>query len=232
MRPKKQFRIGLILAAVLCLLIWPVSASAQRRQTPPRRPGMGTRRLPPAADRAERERRRAEAEKRRRAGDASLPRPAPQQAPFDRGGATVAPQLWDRIKNLPPEEREKVIVNDERFRRMPPEQQAAILERFRRFNALPPERQQMLLNRQRAWQALTPEQRRKAREELFPRWKALDLARRRLLTGKLRELRDVSPEERESRLNDPQFTQGLTDSERSLLQDLVHLGGPGAEQGP
>ncbi|HEY4682913.1 MAG TPA: DUF3106 domain-containing protein [Candidatus Acidoferrales bacterium] len=228
MSRSRKVSIGLVLAVVLLSFIPSVSAQGLRRDGPPRRPGMGAQRMPPPTDRAEQERRRREIERRRQEGGRPLPRPRQQLGPFDRGGVGVAPQLWERIKDLPPEERERVIVNDERFRRMPPERQAVILERFRRFNALPPERQQMLLNRQRAWQGLTPEQRRKVREEIFPRWRALDPERRRLLAGKLRELRDISPDERALRLHDPEFTQGLSDPERSLLIDLSHLGGPRA----
>jgi hypothetical protein len=232
----KQTLIGLILTAVMLLVALSVSAQGQPQQGPARRQEIGARRVPAPAGRGQRQQRRREAERRGKEAGRDLPRPRQQQGPLARGGAGVPPQLWERIKDLPPGEREKVIVNDERFRRMPPERQAEILERFRRFNALPPEQQQMLLNRQRAWAGLTPEQRRKARQELFPRWRALDPQRRRLLTWKLRELRNLSPEERERRLNDPGFTGNLSDAERSLLRDLVSLGSPGAtsstEQNP
>ena len=106
MSRSKEFSVGLVLTAVLLFFMSSVSAQGQsRRAGPPRQPGIGERRMPPAADRADRERRRQEAERRRQEAGRPLPRPGRQQGRFDRGGAAVAPQLWERIKDLPPEER-------------------------------------------------------------------------------------------------------------------------------
>ncbi len=133
-----------------------------------------------------------------------------------------APGFVKRLRDLPPEEQERVLANDERFQRLPTERQEMIRERLRRWNALNPEEKERLRERQEIFESLSPQQREEARA-LFQQWRRLEPERRKELMVAFRRLRDLPPGEREGFLSSPEIGKRFSPSERDLLFGLGRL---------
>ncbi len=146
------------------------------------------------------------------------------------------PGFMKRLRDLPPQEQERVMANDERFQRLPPERQARIRERLRSWNALSPEERERFRARQDIFSSLSPDQRRQARG-LFQQWRQLDPERRQMLMRAFRRLRDLPPAEREQFLASPEVAKRLSPEERDLLSGLgkllpEHPPGPAGDEDP
>ena len=137
------------------------------------------------------------------------------------------PGFLRRLRDLPPEQQERVLRNDERFQRLPPERQQMIRERLRQWSALSPEERQRIRERQEIFMNLSPEQRREARA-LFPRWQQLEPERRQEVMRAFRQMRDLPPKERPQFLSRPDVQKRFHPEERRLLEGLGRLL-PGAE---
>jgi hypothetical protein len=135
----------------------------------------------------------------------------------------VPPPLMEKLKNLPPEEQENVIKNNEHFQQLPKEQQDRLLRRWRRFQALPQDQKEMILKRGQAFNRLTVEQRQKIRE-LMPRWQALPEDRHKALQEEFRKMREMTPEDRDKHLSSKDVENNFNPEERDLLKQLNSLG--------
>jgi hypothetical protein len=156
---------------------------------------------------------------RRQPGRPKLPNALPPSPNANK----LPPKAVERLEDMTPEQQERFLRNNERFQNLPPEQQAQIRQRLEAWNRLSPEQQQALRDRQRVWEQMTPEQRRYVQQSVFPRWKELPPARRQALLQRLHSLRDMSEADRQTKLNDPSFTQGLSPEDREMLGQLAHL---------
>lgn len=129
------------------------------------------------------------------------------------------PGFMERLRDLPPEEQERVLSNDERFRSLPPERQARVRENLRRWNALRPEQKELIRERQRIFASLTPAQRQEARA-LSGEWRDLPPERRRDLRQAFRRMRDLPPSEREKFLAGEEIKSRFSPQEIHLLRGL------------
>jgi hypothetical protein len=168
-------------------------------------------------------------------------RPAHPNAPAKKGAALEGPaanagnlpaKAMERLQDLPPDKQERFLQNNQRFQTLPPEQQAKIRENLQAWNRLTPVQQQDLRDRQRVWEQMTPEQRTYVRQTVLPHWQQLPPVRRQAILQRLHSLRDLSEADRQSRLNDPAFTQGMSGEDRDMLQQLAHLHVGMAPDGP
>lgn len=135
----------------------------------------------------------------------------------------LPPRAIERLQDMPPERQEQFLRNNQRFQNLPPEQQAQIRQRLDAWNRLTPEQQQALRDRQSVWEQMTPEQQRNVRQWLLPRWQQMPPVRRQAILQRLHSLRNLTESERQSKLNDPAFTEGLSPDEREMLGQLAHL---------
>lgn len=140
-----------------------------------------------------------------------------------RGGLDMPGPLIERLRQMPPERRERFFQNNRIFQSMPPEEQARIRENLRRWDALSPQQRRELLRRNFVWQQMSPEQRQRVREEILPRWQQLAPERRQAIERRLRALGPLSDEEREARLKDESFLRGLSVEDQELLRELSRL---------
>jgi hypothetical protein len=122
-------------------------------------------------------------------------------------GTRVNPQ--ERLRNMTPQERQRLSQNEERLQRLPPAQR------------------QLLRDRAQVWQRMTPEQRNHVQNDVLPRWRQMTPDRRQAVQQRLRVLQNMPEGARNQRLNDPNFTRGMSDEDRSTLRDLslLHVGG-------
>lgn len=141
-----------------------------------------------------------------------------------------APDFMKRLRDLPPEEQERILANDERFQRLPRRRQEQIRKNLRRWNALSPEQKQRLRERQEIFESLSPQQRKEARA-IFQQWRELSPGPRQELMQAFRRLRDLPPNERQRYLSGPEMEKQFSPEERGILGGLSKLlpaspGGP------
>ncbi len=131
-----------------------------------------------------------------------------------RAAAAPPPNMQERWRNMTPLEKQKILRNEERLRHLPPAQQ------------------QQLRERAQVWQKMTPEQRDHIRNDVLPRWKQMPPDRRQAIQQRLRVLQNMPESARNQRLNDPNFTRGMSEEDKSTLHDLSHLHVGGAPDPP
>jgi hypothetical protein len=112
-------------------------------------------------------------------------------------------------QHLSPEDRQRVLQNEQRFRQLSPQQQ------------------QDMRDRQRVWQQMTPQQRDHIKNEVLPSWRTLPPQRKKAIEQRLGVLQNMPEYARNQHLNDPNFTRGMSPEDRATLRDLshVHVGG-------
>src|SRR6266849_6557547 len=132
-----------------------------------------------------------------------------QQAP-----ATPPPNMQDRLRNMSPEERNRLAENQ------------------RKFNQLPPQKQQDMKRAAENWEKLTPGQRDHIRNDVLPKWQQLPGDRQRAIQQRLGVLQNMPESARNRHLNDPSFTRGMSEEDRQMLRDLSHqhVGAPDRPQ--
>jgi hypothetical protein len=143
-----------------------------------------------------------------------------QNAPRNNGNgnggraATPPPNVQDRWRNMTPQDRQRVLQNEDRLRRLPPSQQ------------------QVLRDRAQVWNRMSPEQREHVRTNVLPQWRQMPPDRKQAIRQRLRVLQNMPEYARNQRLNDPNFTRGMSEEDRSTLRDLSHLHVGGALEPP
>jgi hypothetical protein len=112
------------------------------------------------------------------------------------------------------------------------EEQRRLEQNKKRFNQLPPPQQQELRERAQVWQRMTPGQREHIKNEVLPKWKELPPDRRKAIQHRLGVLQNMPESARNQHLNDPNFTRGMSEEDKSTLRDLSHLHVGGAPEPP
>lgn len=158
----------------------------------------------------------------------------PQDRPAgpERGVMGLPPKWVERLQDMPPDQQERFMRNNERFNSLPPERQAQIRRNLQTWNNMTPDQRQEIRDREQVWERLTPDQQRYVQQVVIPRWQTLPQQRKAVILQHLRALQNLSDADRQARLNDPAFMQGLSPDEQHLLRDLSTLRVGGADQGP
>ena len=140
-----------------------------------------------------------------------------------------APRPWvDQMRDLSPQQRERVLQNSKAFQNLSPDKQGRIRQQFNQWDHLNSSQKADLQQKERTWRSLTPEQREHIKNDVLPRWRQMPWDRQQVLKQKLGVLQNMPESARNQRLNDPNFTRGLSEEERSTLHDLshTHVGAP------
>jgi len=148
------------------------------------------------------------------------PQPRPQEHPLQqhpqRGG------VFQRLRELSPEQQQHFMANNPQFQRLSPERQELIREHLRQWNAMTPAEQERVRQREEILQALSPAQRQEARE-IFPQWRNLTPPRRQALMVAFRHLRDLPPDQRQAYLNSQGVSEQFSPHERDILGGMNRL---------
>jgi hypothetical protein len=114
------------------------------------------------------------------------------------------------------------------FNTMSPLEKQKVLEDNRQLQKLPPAQRQELQERAQVWNKLTPEQRQHIRNDVLPKWQQLPTDRRRAIQQRLGVLKNMPESARNQHLNDPNFTRGMSEEDKTTLRDLshMHMGAP------
>jgi hypothetical protein len=135
-----------------------------------------------------------------------------------------APRPWvDQMREMSPQQRERVLQNSKAFQNLSPDKQNRIRQQFNQWDRMSPSQQTDLRQKENTWRNLTPGQRDYIKNDVLPRWRQMPWDRQQVMKQKLSVLQNMPESARNQRLNDPNFTRGLSDEERSTLQDLSHM---------
>jgi Protein of unknown function (DUF3106) len=143
-------------------------------------------------------------------------------------GVGAARPWVDTMRNLSPAQRERVMQNSRAFQNLSPDKQAKIRQQFNQWDHMTPQQQASLRQNEEKWRNLTPEQRDHIKNDVLPKWRQMPWDRQQMMKQKLGVLQNMPESARNQRLNDPNFTKGMTDDERTMLHDLshTHVGAP------
>jgi hypothetical protein len=135
-----------------------------------------------------------------------------------------APRPWvDQMRALSPQQRDRVLQNSKAFQNLAPDKQNRIRQQFNQWDHMSASQQTDLRQKENTWRNLTPGQRDYIKNDVLPRWRQMPWDRQQVMKQKLGVLQNMPESARIQRLNDPNFTRGLSDEERSTLQDLSHM---------
>jgi len=138
----------------------------------------------------------------------------PPKNQYSRGAQSNNGYRNNQLSRLSPEDRQRVLQNQQRFRQLSPQQQ------------------QEMRDRSRVWQQMTPQQRDHIKNEVLPAWRNLPPQRQKAISQRLGVLQNMPESARNQHLNDPNFTRGMNDEDRATLRDLSHLHVGGAPDAP
>lgn len=133
-----------------------------------------------------------------------------------------APGFFERLRELPPDEQERVMANDERFQRLPPARQAMIRRNLEHWNSLTPEQKERTRERQEILESLSPAQRMEARS-IFPQYLRLPPERKAAVRQAFLRARDLPAGQREEFLSSPEVTGRFSPEEVDVLRGLTKL---------
>jgi hypothetical protein len=150
-------------------------------------------------------------------------------------GATLRPRqevgvgsprpFVDRMRDLSPQQRDRVLQSSRAFQNLSPEQQGRIKQQFSQWDKMTPTQRADLRAKEDTWRKMTPEQRSYVKNDVLPR-------RQQVIQQKLGVLQNMPESARNRRLSDPNFTRGMSDEDRQTLHDLSHLHVGGAPDPP
>lgn len=138
----------------------------------------------------------------------------PQSSYRQQSPATPPPNVQDRLRNMSPQERNRLAENQ------------------RKFNQLPPQKQQDMKRAAENWRRMTPGQQSHIRNDVLPKWQQLPADRQRAIQQRLGVLQNMPESARNRHLKDPNFTRGMSEDDRQMLRDLSHehVGAPDQPQ--
>jgi uncharacterized protein DUF3106 len=144
-----------------------------------------------------------------------------------------APKPWiQKMRQMPPAQRERFFQNSPAFQRMPPEQQNRIRQQFNQWDRMTPQQKADQTEKEAVWERMTPQQKEHIKNDVLPTWRQMSPDRRQAIQQRLRVLQNMPESARNQRLNDPRFTEGMSDEDRATLRDLSHLHVGGAPDPP
>jgi hypothetical protein len=227
-------QLGGSLLALLLSAGLAASCVAQRQDHP-----ANTNRPPHAAAAAPRQQARQEARQEARQQNQEQRRNQAAAARNDRpyNAGAVNPNRPPTNPNRPPNaSTSRGAENSGAYRgnqnRLSPEERQRVLQNQQRFKQLSPQQQQDMRARSRVWQQMTPQQRDHIKNEVLPAWKNLPPQRQKAISQRLGVLQNMPESARNQHLNDPNFTRGMSDQDRATLRDLSHLHVGGAPDPP
>src|SRR5579862_982386 len=118
----------------------------------------------------------------------------------------------------------------DRWRNMSPADRQRALQNEKRLQSMSPSQQQVLRDRAQVWNRMTPEQRNHVKNDVLPQWRQMPPDRKQAIRNRLRVLQNMPESARNQRLNDPNFTRGMSEEDKSTLRDLSHLHVGGAPE--
>lgn len=144
-----------------------------------------------------------------------------------------APKPWlEKMRDMPPLQRDRFFQNSQAFQRMPPQQQNKIRQQFNQWDHMNAQQRADQVEKENVWRSLSPEQKNHIKNDVLPMWRQMSPDRRQAIQQKLRALQNMPESARNQRLNDPKFTEGMSEEDKATLRDLSHMHIGGAPDPP
>jgi len=144
-----------------------------------------------------------------------------------------SPRPWvDSMRDLTPQQRERVLQSSRAFQNLSPDKQNKIRQQFNQWDHMSPNQRADLREKEQTWRSLSPEQRDHIKSDVLPKMRQMPWDRQQMINQKLSVLKNMPESARNQRLNDPNFTRGMSDDEKSVLHDLSHMHVGGAPDSP
>ena len=118
------------------------------------------------------------------------------------------------------------------FNNLDTQEKRKVLENNKRLQNLPPAQRQELRERGQVWNQMTQPQRDHIKNDVLPKWRQMPPERKQAIQQRLRRLQNMPESARNQRLNDPEFTRGMSEEDKTTLRDLSHLHVGGAPDPP
>lgn len=109
------------------------------------------------------------------------------------------------------------------FNERPPQEQKKLVEDYNKYQNLSPSQKREIQERYQAWNRLTPGQQQHVRNDILPKWKQMPVERRQAIRQRLQILQNMPESAKNQRLNDPNFTRGMSEEDKGTLRDLTHM---------
>src|SRR5271154_1990770 len=135
-------------------------------------------------------------------------------------GVGAARPWVDRMRDSSPAQRESVLQNSRAFQNLPPQQQNNIRRQFQQWDRMSPQQRADQRTKEETWRHLTPEQREHIKYDVLPKWRQMPPERQQAIQRRLGVLQNMPESARNQRLNDPNFTRGMSDEDKETLRDL------------
>lgn len=229
MKPRIQFA-GCLLALGISVMAAPSFGQranwAQNRQDnkPPKEQRQQQRQQQRQERRQQQEPRRAQPERRQNENTGR-----PPERNLNRAETGARPDI---NPNRPPSAYTPPARPQKTFRDLSPEEKRKVIENNNRLRNLPPVQRQEMLDRGRVWGQMTREQQDHVRNDVVPKWRQMPPDRRRAIQQRLGVLQNMPESARNQHLNDPNFTRGMSEEDKAMLRDLSHLHVGGAPDPP
>jgi Protein of unknown function (DUF3106) len=110
-----------------------------------------------------------------------------------------------------------------RYNNLSPQEKQRVFNNYRALQKETPAQRQELQNRVGVWNSLSKQQQDHIRNDVFPKWKQMPPDRKRAIENRLGVLKNMPESARNQHLNDPNFTRGMSEEDKSTLRDLSHL---------
>jgi Protein of unknown function (DUF3106) len=158
--------------------------------------------------------------------------PAAALRPRQQVGVGAPRPFVDRMRDLNPQQRDRVLQSSRAFQNLAPEQQNRIRQQFNQWDHLNAQQRADLRAKEDTWRRMTPEQRSYVKNDVLPKWRQIPWERQQVIQQKLGVLQNMPESARNRRLSDPNFTRGMSDEDKQTLHDLSHLHVGGAPDPP
>lgn len=158
--------------------------------------------------------------------------PGARLTPRQQVGVGSRRPFVDRMRDLTPQQRDRILQSTRAFQNLSPEQQGRIKQQFNQWDKMTPVQRADLRAKEDTWRRMTPEQRDHIKNDVLPRWRQMPWERQQVIQQKLGVLQNMPESARNQRLSDPNFTRGMSDEDKATLHDLSHLHVGGAPDPP
>ena len=176
----------------------------------------------------ERQAERREAMREERASKAAAQKDKGEVNP--RAMAGLPPKWVSDLREMPPDDQERFMQNNERFQSLSPERQQQIRQNLQKWNQLNPDQKDRLRATEQMLEQMTPEQREHFQNDLVPKLAQMPPDRRQRVLAHWRMLQGMTPAEQQAALNNPKFMPGLSPDEQATVRDLNSMGSPPPQQ--
>jgi len=165
-------------------------------------------------------------------GGAGRGNPNGNLTPRQQLGVGAARPWVDQMRDISPSQRESVLRNSRAFQNLAPQQQNNIRRQFQQWDRMSPQQRADQRTKEDTWRRLTPDQRQHIKNDVLPQWRQMPVERRQAIERRLTVLQNMPESARNQRLNDPNFTKGMSEEDRATLRDLSHMHVGGAPDPP